>query len=273
VVAIKLALLVAILVVGAAGAALPLLRRGAVSSDRLLGLGNALAAGVFLAAGLVHMIPEADRTWSALGRHAPFAFMLAALAFALMLLVEHVLLPEHAHEEVHAPPGERFLRLAQQGLGSGTGDGHEAMSAYAVLTALSIHSLLAGLALGAEPELSQALVISLAIIAHKSAAGFALGVSLARSALPARTNWVLVALFASATPIGGLFGALLGASVGGDLGSMLEAIFLSIAGGTFVYVATFDILRDEFPAPGGRLAKWCVLTSGIVGMSALAFWI
>jgi zinc transporter 1/2/3 len=272
VVAIKLALLVAILFVGAAGAALPLLRRGAVSSDRLLGLGNAFAAGVFLAAGLVHMIPEADRTWSDLGQHSPLAFILAALAFALMLLVEHVLLPEHAHEEVHAPPGERFARLARQGL-SGGGDGHEAMSAYAVLTALSIHSLLAGLALGAEPELSQALVISLAIIAHKSAAGFALGVSLARSPLPPRANWILVALFASATPVGGLLGALVGASVGGDLGTMLEAVFLSVAGGTFVYVATFDILRDEFPAPGGRFAKWCVLTSGIAGMSALAFWI
>jgi zinc transporter 1/2/3 len=273
VVAVKLALLVAILVVGAAGAVLPLMRRGAASNDRLLGWGNAFAAGVFLAAGLVHMIPEADRTWAALGQRAPIAFALAALAFALMLLVEHVLLPEQAHEEVHAPPGERFARLARRDLNGGAGDGHEAMSAYAVLTALSIHSLLAGLALGAEPELSQALVISLAIIAHKSAAGFALGVSLARSALPVRASWILVALFASATPIGGVIGAIVGASVRGDLGAAIEAVFLSIAGGTFVYVATFDILRDEFPAPGGRLAKWCVLTSGILSMSALTLWV
>ena len=52
----------------------------------------------------------------------------------------------------------------------------------------------------------------------------------------------------------------------------LEATFLSVAAGTFVYVATFDILRDEFPAPGGRLAKWMVLSLGVLSMSLLAIW-
>ncbi len=269
---IKLALLIAILVAGAIGAALPLRRRDAPGGERLLGWGNAFAAGVFLAAGLVHMLPDADRTWTRLGHDYPTAFALAGLAFVLMLLVEHVLLPEQAHEEMHAPSGERFARIAERHHHHAGPNGGDAVSAYAVLIALSIHSLLAGLALGAEAELSRALVIWLAIIAHKTAAGFALGVSLARSGLASRQTWPLVALFASATPIGGLIGAVLDEFVEGRLGAGLEATFLSIASGTFVYVATFDILRDEFPAPGGRFAKWCVLTSGVVAMSALAFW-
>lgn len=261
---VKLALLLTILAAGAAGAALPLLRRDAAQNDRILGWGNAFAAGVFLAAGLVHMLPDADRGWASLGWDYPMAFVLAGFAFVFMLLVEHVLLPEQAHQEVHAPSGERFARIAEQH--------HDALAAYAVLTALSIHALLAGLALGAEADLARALVISIAIIAHKSAAGFALGVSLARSRIAAAQAWRLVALFALATPLGGLIGALVGASVEGRLGQTLEAGFLSVAGGTFVYVATFDILRDEFPAPGGRLAKWCVLTLGVAAMSALAIW-
>ena len=110
---IKLALLIAILVAGAAGAALPLRLRNASGSDRLLGWGNAFAAGVFLAAGLVHMLPDADRTWVGLGHTYPTAFALAGLAFVFMLLVEHVLLPEQAHEEMHAPSGERFARIAE----------------------------------------------------------------------------------------------------------------------------------------------------------------
>jgi zinc transporter 1/2/3 len=261
---VKLALLLVILVAGAAGAGLPLLRRDAQNRDRILGWGNSFSAGVFLAAGLVHMLPDADRIWSGLGWDYPMAFALAALAFVFMLLVEHVLLPENAHREVHAPSGERFTRIAErQG---------EALSAYAVLTALSIHSLLAGLALGAQPELKQALIISVAIIAHKSAGGFALGVSLARSHLSSVQAWRLVALFAGATPIGGLIGTLLDETFDGRHGSSLEATFLSIAAGTFVYVATFDILRDEFPAPGGRLAKWMVLSLGVVSMSLLAVW-
>lgn len=295
---VKLVLLITILLAGAAGAAMPLLRRDSGESGRVLGWGNAFAAGVFLAAGMVHMLPDADRTWAALGYAFPMAFALAALAFVLMLLVEHVLLPERAHEELHVPSAERFTRLAEQGghgqgklQGHGQGHSHghdhairpagdgsvttdatDSLGAYAVLTALSIHSLLSGLALGTEPELSRALVISFAIIAHKSAAGFALGVSLARSALPARQAWTLVALFSLATPMGGVIGAVLGESIEGDLGAILEASFLSIAAGTFIYVATFDILRDEFPAPGGRFAKWCVLTAAVVSMSALALW-
>jgi zinc transporter 1/2/3 len=262
---IKLALLLLILVAGAAGAALPLLRRDATQGERILGWGNSFAAGVFLAAGLIHMLPDADRIWKTLGWDYPMAFALSAFAFVFMLLVEHVLLPEQAHREVHAPSGERFTRIAEHHGG--------VLAAYSVLTALSIHSVLAGLALGAQPELKRALIISVAIIAHKSAAGFALGVSLARSHMSSSQAWSLVALFATATPIGGLLGALLGATFDGRLGASLEAGFLSIAAGTFVYVATFDILRDEFPAPGGRLAKWMVLSVGVLSMSLLAAWI
>lgn len=261
---IKLALLLVIFVAGAAGAGLPLVRRDALNRERLLGWGNSFAAGVFLAAGIVHMLPDADQLWSGLGWDYPMAFALATAAFILMLLVEHVLLPESAHREVHAPSGERFTRIAEHHAGE--------VAAYAALTALSIHSLLEGLALGAQPELKRALIISVAIIAHKSAAGFALGVSLARSHLSRAECWRLVAIFASAAPLGGIIGALLGATFHGRLGTSLEAAFLSIAAGTFVYVATFDILRDEFPAPGGRFAKWLVLTLGILSMILLAIW-
>ena len=261
---VKLALLILILAAGVAGGAFPLLRRGAARSDRLLGWGNAFAAGVFLAAGIVHMLPEADRVWSELGWDYPMAFALAGFAFAFMLLVEHVLLPEQAHEEVHAPSGERFARIAEHH--------HDDLSAYAVLTALSIHALLEGLALGAEMNFARAIVIAIAIIAHKTASGFALGVSLVRSHIPPAQAWRLVALFAIATPLGGLLGAIVGETVEGRLGTTLEAAFLSIAAGTFIYVATFDILRDEFPAPGGRLAKWLVLTAGMASMSLLALW-
>lgn len=262
--AIKLALLLVILAVGALSSALPLLRKLTAENARILGWSNSFAAGVFLAAGLIHMLPDADQVWTRLGWEYPMAFALAALAFTFMLLVEHVLLPEPAHQEVHAPSGERFARVAEHH--------HDTLSAYAVLTALSIHSLLEGLAIGAQPELARALVIFLAIIAHKGAAGFALGVSLVRSPLPRAQSWRMIALFASATPIGGLVGALLGEMLQGRFAATLEASFLSIAAGTFVYVATFDILRDEFPAPGGRLAKWLVLTAGVGSMGLLALW-
>ena len=192
------------------------------------------------------------------------AFLLAALAFVLLLLVEHVLLPESAHQVVHAPSGEQFAHLGALRGGIET---------YAVVTALLIHSLLAGLALGAQPELRSALVIFVAIISHKTAAGFALGVSLVRHAMPRGRAWGLLALFALATPAGILVGALLDEGLRGPAQLRFEGTFLALAAGTFTYVATLDILRDEFLEPGGRFEKWLLVASGTALMAILAIWV
>ena len=193
------------------------------------------------------------------------AFALAAAAILLLLLVEHVLLPESAHQMVHAPSGERFAHLEQ--------GGRVGTAAYAVLTALSVHSFLAGLALGAQPQLAAAMVIFLAIVAHKSTAGFALGVSLVRTGTPRRRAWGLLAVFALATPTGIGVGAILGETLEGTAKQTFEATFLALAAGTFAYVATLDILRDEFSEPGGHASKWALVALGTAFMGVLGLWV
>lgn len=261
----KLALLFAIFAAGGAGGILPLWRGGSTGTSRILGWGTSFAAGVFLSAGLVHMLPDADRIWRELGFEFPVAFALAAAALTLMLLIEHVLLPDHVHEEIHVPSDARFG-------GQHGHTHHDSLSAYSALVALSIHSLVGGLALGAEQDWTRVLVIFFAIFAHKSAEGFALGVSLARSSLASARPGRLILLFASSTPIGGLIGITLGQAIEGHAAALVEAVFLSIAAGTFMYVATFDVLRDEFPEDSGRLSKWLAMALGVVGMSLLAIW-
>ncbi len=261
---IKLALLVALFATAFACGALPLRRRGEdASARRLLEWGNAFAAGIFLGAGFVHMLPQANAAWAALGWHYPIGMLLAAAAIVFMLLFEHVLPPEDAHHAMHAPSSNRFGAHAQAGAPH---------AAYAILTALSIHSLLEGLALGAQRELRTALVIFAAILAHKSMEGFALGVSLARSATHGARATALLALFAAATPLGIIAGATVGA-LEGAARLVGEAAFLSLAAGTFAYVATLDILREEFHDPDGRLAKWLWVVAGAGLMALLALWV
>ena len=192
---LKLVLLLALLATALLCGALPLRRRGGedAASRRLLEWGNAFAAGIFLGAGFVHMLPEATAAWEQLGWHYPIGTLLAAAAIVFMLLFEHVLPPEDAHHAMHAPSADRF------GAHAHGGDARHADppgAVYAILIALSIHSLLEGLALGAQRDLRSALVIFAAILAHKSMEGFALGVSLARRALPAARALWLLALFA-----------------------------------------------------------------------------
>ena len=75
VIGIKLALSAAVLAAGLAGGCLPLWRGGDPSGGRLLGWGNALAAGVFLGAGMIHMLPEAAAHWDALFADYPMAYL------------------------------------------------------------------------------------------------------------------------------------------------------------------------------------------------------
>ncbi len=263
---VKLALLVALLAAALVCGALPLRRRGGADpgAARLLDWGNACAAGIFLGAGFVHMLPDATDAWQRLGWSYPIGTLLAAVAIVAMLLFEHVLPPEDAHHALHAPSANRFGPLDSR-----TGSPR---AVYAILTALSIHSLLEGLALGAQRELRSALVIFAAILAHKSVEGFALGVSLARNAMPGARAAALLALFAAATPVG----IVVGASVdvfGGPVRLICEATFLSLAAGTFAYVATLDILREEFHEPSGRFAKWLWVAAGTGVMALLALWV
>ena len=51
------------------------------------------------------------------------------------------------------------------------------------------------------------------------------------------------------------------------------AFFLALAAGSFAYVATLDILRDELLVPGGRLSRWICVASGTGLMAALARWV
>jgi zinc transporter 1/2/3 len=261
----KLVLLLALLATALVCGALPLSRRGGgdAASRRLLEWGNAFAAGVFLGAGFVHMLPEATAAWERLGFHYPIGMLLAAAAIVFMLLFEHVLPPEDAHHAMHAPSADRF---------GANPPADPPRAVYAILTALSIHSLLEGLALGAQRELRSALVIFAAILAHKSMEGFALGVSLARRPLPGARALSLLALFAAATPVGIVAGATVGA-LEGPTRLACEATFLSLAAGTFAYVATLDILREEFHEPGGRFAKWLWVVAGVSVMALLALWV
>lgn len=261
---VKLGLGLAVLAAGALGGALPLHRFAGreAATGHLLDHAYPFSAGVFLGAGLIHMLPDAAAAWAELGVDYPVAFLLATVAILLMLLFEHVLPPDETHHAMHAPSAERFSPLPEQ----------SPRGAYAILVALSVHGLLAGLALGTQSSARGLLVITAALLVHKAVEGFALGVSLVRHAMPVRRAWWLLAFFSLSTPAGIALGIGLDTLLGDALRALLEATFLALAAGTFAYVATLDILREEFEGPGNRFAKWLWVVAGVAGMALLARW-
>ncbi len=260
---IKIVYAIAILVVGWLGGWLPIALGRKFSGQGAMGLGNAFAAGVFLGTGLIHLLTEAIERWSELGWSFPIAPTLAALGFMALLLVEHVLLPQSVHEVVHAHSGEHLSADAERSLSADP-------VPYALLIALSGHSVIAGVALGAQSSIGGASFILVAILTHKWSAAFALGVSLVRNAVPRRRAYGRLALFALSTPLGVVAGSTLVGVMRSSIGRSFDAAFLSIAAGAFIYIAAVDILQDEFLHAGGRLAKWLAAALAVALTAALS---
>ena len=75
------------------------------------------------------------------------------------------------------------------------------------------------------------------------------------------------------TPIGVLFGLVVTDALTGHAQIIFEATFLALAAGSFIYIAAFDILRDEFLQPGPRALKWSLTAAGYGLMGVLALWL
>ncbi len=268
-VATKLLLAAAVLLVGWAGGALVLGRSSRSPDGRFLSWGNAFAAGVFLGTGLIHSLGEASGLWRDLGWDYPVAFLLAAASFCMILLFEHVLLSDDAHAMIHAHTGEP---LEHEGHGHHHHPVREA-SPTALVVALSAHSVLAGLALGAQRLMASTLIIALAILAHKATAGLALGLTLERRGTDRRHSRRYLLLFAAMTPLGILAGLVGSGLLREGAGLYFDATVSALAAGTFLYIASIDMLQDEFLKPGSRWAKWVSAVTGLAITAVLALWV
>ncbi|HYD48698.1 MAG TPA: ZIP family metal transporter [Terriglobales bacterium] len=252
-----------------AGGLLPLRRGLRDAPGNLLGRGNAFAAGMFLGIGLVHMLPEADEMWRPFVADYPVAALLAAIAFLLVLFFEHVALPPHRHgpaEGIDHGSTELTYELAAHA-------GRQEFYAYTLLIALSVHSVISGIALGAQTEAAGAFVILLALVAHKASEGLGLGVSLVRNGVPSGRAGVLLACFAATTPIGIWLGSVASERLSSEGAQQFNATFVALAAGTFIYIASLDIIGEEFTHGGDRGAKWCLALAGLAIAAVLALWL
>lgn len=251
--------LVSILLVFAAGffsGLLPLRMGRSTSSGHLFGIGNACAGGIFLGVGLIHMLPDATAGFASLLPQMtyPLAPLICAVGFGLFLLMEKVFL------------GKSVAAIEDRGVAV------SATTAYSLAIVLSVHSLIAGLALGAERTHVQALILLAAIMAHKGAAAFALGVALHRSGMPTRRIQAAIALFACMTPLGIAVGAGLDEFLSGHQAVLFTSIFDALAAATFLYVAAVDILSHEFANRDRAGLKFVGFTFGLAVAALVAIW-
>jgi zinc transporter 1/2/3 len=137
---------------------------------------------------------------------------------------------------------------------------------------LSIHSIIAGFALGIEDRSLQAVIILIAVLAHKGTASFALGISLLRGKVEKKKFISTISFFSFMTPLGIILGYLFSILLSGTAEQRFEAIFDSLAAGTFLYIAILDILNEEFSERSRLFAKYAFLLAGFGIMALVAIW-
>ncbi|MEM8590399.1 MAG: ZIP family metal transporter [Pseudomonadota bacterium] len=243
-----LVLMTVVIVAVAFGAGVPVLAGRRFDADGTLAArGEAIAAGVFLGAGLIHMLGDAAGDFAAAGVDYPWPFLLCGAVVLALLLLEHV------------------------GAAAKGASNESAALALLATAMLSIHSFLAGAALGTSGVGAVAIVIFIAIVAHKWAASFALAVSLARSPLGRIPRFVAFVVFVFFLPLGVATGAL---AAEWDAAYPLVAPTLkALAAGTFLYLGTLHGLAN-----GTLVARCCDLREftavvfGFALMAVVAIW-
>ena len=241
--ALKIIAGLAILAIAFVGGAIPILVAKQRASRRYLSLGNALAGGIFLGVGFVHLLPEADEALRRVVDY-PLATLLAALGVGLLLLIDRVVLEG------------RNSRLGEEGEPT-----RPPFYAFVLLIVLSVHSIIAGMALGLQPEAAAVLVVMFGILFHKGSAAFALIVT--AHAAGNRSLWQTLGLFSVMTPLGIALGTVAGEVFEGRTAILFEGSFNAIAAGTFIYVAVMDVLDAELSRERDRIAHY--VRSALIG--------
>ena len=249
---VKLLAAVVLIAIGVGFGLLPY--RISVSADgqRWLRYGNGFAGGVFIGAGLLHLLPdsvEVFSTFSGLPDY-PIAFLVAGLGFLLIMFLEQVLL--RGRDEQGELGGDTFPIV--------------------LFLVLSIHSFIAGTAMGLETMPAALVAVFVAIIAHKAFAAMALGISLVDAHVPFRRTVRTIVIFSVMTPLGLLVGTLFSQVLHSDAARLLEGTFDALAAGTFVYIATFEILPGIFDKRQGHIRTFLFVVAGFAVMALLAIW-
>lgn len=186
---------------------------------------DAIAAGIFLGAALFHMLPDAIRLINPTALINPKTTMITVIAMLSMSMMYGL---------SKALQRYRFSLTPQL------------LSGLLIAVLLGIHSLIEGLTLGFSTQLHVIFILFLAILFHKSAASFALANHLRYNQYTQKQSHLIILIFALLTPFGIILGNFYQQAAIHQYDNELNAIFLAITAGTFLYISFFEYLIPKY---------------------------
>lgn len=270
-------------------------------------MGNAFAAGIFLAVALMDLLPDSveDMAESGIG-FTDLTYILVITGYILILTLEKIIFDSHSVvDHRHHSDSTRYqsmtsmdMQRSEQASSNELDEivqaainprksfnmvikesEHQEMSAtelvakpkqehnhsdftpYLLAIALSVHSVrfiqvFEGIAIGLQGSGTGLLNLAIGVGLHKIPACLALSLSLAQQ--PRKKALTILCIFVLASPIGIAAGILLsGQSV------LVQAIFLSLSCGTFIYIAASEIIVEEFSVKAFKIPKYLAFLLGV----------
>ncbi|MEM7203144.1 MAG: ZIP family metal transporter [Planctomycetota bacterium] len=248
-----------------AGGVVPLFLRRTERGQHLM---IAFAAGVFLGAVFLHLLPQiagmaASRAAEDHGHahehagsghgHAQLVWLCVLLGVLLLFLIENLALRRGG------PPTSAAAESRAQ---------HRTLG-WATLFGLSVHAFTAGIGLSAGVEFETPkgpLLVS--VLSHKAVEGFPLGTAFLLAGMPRRRVLLLLVAFALVTPAGAYGRRWLAP----ELSSLGLEVFTALAAGTFLFVALCDLLPEVFHHRHDDGLKVALLAAGI-GFDVVVHWL
>lgn len=180
---------------------------------------DALASGVFLGAGLMHLLSESTHKFILAGMKFPLSFFLTGITFLSLLWIEKV--------------GHTLSKEKNKS---------KLMMAFIALFMLSVHSVLEGAALGLTSTTATTTIILFVILAHKWAESYALAIQISRGTDSSKFRIYSFLFFCCMTPLGIIMGNsfMQHATKYQILGPCFEAV----GAGTFLYLGILHGLND-----------------------------
>jgi len=229
-------------VVAFAGGIPPLFRRW---NSRQLHLFIAFGGGTVLGAIFLHLLPDS----LAMG-DPDLASGMVLLGFTAILLIERILINTHSHSN------------------EATSLGRHQLVGITALVGLSAHSFTGGFSLAVgflDPQIG--FVIFIAIIAHKATEAFSLSTMFRLAEFSRMKSLGLLFIYSLMTPIG----AMISLPFVKHLQNIDLSIPAGLTAGTFLYVATLDLIPEAFHGEKGKLLPFLWMLLGISIMYLVKF--
>ena len=147
----------------------------------------------------------------------------------------------NSEKDLYSDPNNNVIDINDDNKNDHVFNPTSSITPYILLIALSVHGIFEGIALGVMNTVKECSILFSAIILHKWAAAFALGISFYKSGTEKDLFIKMILLFTSFGPLGIIIGMIFS-----DAGNLIKGIMLSISTGTFIYVAASEVIVEEF---------------------------